>query len=204
MSSDVDVYQAQGFGATMEPKAPFGLLIIDFVNGFRDPNVFGGGNIPEAMEKTENLLKVAREKGWPVAHTRIVYADDGSDHNVFSIKVPAMLTLTEDNINSHFVSTLSPIEGELEVRKNVPSGFYGTSLAAWLTMRGVQTLVVAGAVTSGCVRASVVDAMQLGFRPLVVSDCVGDRALDPHYANLFDMKQKYATVMTRDELFAII
>lgn len=204
MSSDVDVYQAQGFGATMEPKAPFGLLIIDFVNGFRDPNVFGGGNIPEAMEKTENLLKVAREKGWPVAHTRIVYADDGSDHNVFSIKVPAMLTLTEDNINSHFVSTLSPIEGELEVRKNVPSGFYGTSLAAWLTMRGVQTLVVAGAVTSGCVRASVVDAMQLGFRPLVVSDCVGDRALDPHYANLFDMKQKYATVMTCDELFAII
>lgn len=204
MSSEVDVYAAQGFGATMEPKAPFGLLIIDFVNGFRDPNVFGGGNIPEAMQKTETLLKTAREKGWPVAHTRIVYADDGSDHNIFSIKVPAMLTLTEDNINSHFISTLAPIEGELEVRKNVPSGFYGTSLAAWLTMRGVQTLVVAGAVTSGCVRSSVVDAMQLGFRPLVVSDCVGDRALEPHNANLFDMKQKYATVMTLDELLSTV
>jgi maleamate amidohydrolase len=74
-------------------------------------------------------------------------------------------------------------------------------LAAWLAMRGVQTLVVAGAVTSGCVRASVVDAMQWGFRPLVLSDCVGDRALGPHEANLFDMEQKYATVLTRDEAF---
>ena len=63
----------------------------------------------------------------------------------------------------------------------------------------MQTLLVAGAVTSGCVRASVVDAMQYGFRPLVVSDCVGDRAIGPHEANLFDMRQKYATVLTRDE-----
>jgi maleamate amidohydrolase len=81
----------------------------------------------------------------------------------------------------------------------VPSAFFGTSLAAWLSQRGVQTLLVAGAVTSGCVRASVVDAMQYGFRPLVVSDCVGDRAIGPHDANLFDMQQKYATVLTRDE-----
>lgn len=204
MNSEVDVYQAQGFGAEMEPKAPFGLLIIDFVNGFRDPDIFGGGNIPAAMKNTEELLQAARDRNWPVAHTRIVYADDGADHNVFSIKVPAMLTLTEDNPASHFIPELTPADGELIVRKNVPSGFYGTSLAAWLTMRGVQTLVVAGAVTSGCVRSSVVDAMQLGFRPLVVSDCVGDRALDPHNANLFDMKQKYATVMTLDELLKVI
>ena len=78
----------------------------------------------------------------------------------------------------------------------MPSAFFGTSLA--VTAR-VQTLLVAGAVTSGCVRASVVDAMQYGFRPLVVSDCVGDRAIGPHEANLFDMRQKYATVLTRDE-----
>jgi maleamate amidohydrolase len=86
----------------------------------------------------------------------------------------------------------------------VPSAFFGTSLAAWLTQRGVQTLVVAGCVTSGCVRASVVDAMSWGFRPLVVSDCVGDRALGPHEASLFDMAQKYAAVMSRDEALTTI
>jgi maleamate amidohydrolase len=81
----------------------------------------------------------------------------------------------------------------------VPSAFFGTMLTAWLAQRGVKTLVIAGAVTSGCVRASVVDAMSYGYRPLVLSDCVGDRAIAPHDANLFDMGQKYATVMTRDE-----
>lgn len=203
MSSN-DVYAKQGFGATLEPVAPFGLLIIDLVNGFADPEVFGGGNIPQAIEKTQELLAIAREKNWPVAHTRIVFADDQSDNNIFSIKVPSMLTLLEDAEISHIVPELTPVAGELVVRKTVPSAFFGTSLAAWLTQRGVQTLVVAGAVTSGCVRASVVDAMQLGFRPLVVSDCIGDRAIDPHNANLFDMKQKYAYVATLEETKALL
>ena len=83
-----------------------------------------------------------------------------------------------------------------------PRAVRNTGLAAWLTQRAVQTLVVAGAVTSGCVRASVVDAMSLGFRPLVVSDCVGDRAIGPHEASLFDMEQKYATVTTLRETLA--
>lgn len=198
-SNDVQTYSRQGFGASLELKAPVGLLIIDLVNGFADPAVFGGGNIPDAIKNTVPLLEEARKRGWPVAHTRIVFADDGADHNIFTLKVPSMLNLKEDDHNSAIVPELTPAPGEFVVRKTVPSAFFGTSLAAWLTHRGVQTLVVAGAVTSGCVRASVVDAMQLGFRPLVVSDCVGDRAQGPHDANLFDMEQKYAAVMTRDE-----
>lgn len=195
MSNDESqVYSRQGFGAKLDPRPPYGLLIIDFVNGFADPAVFGGGNIPEAMANTQELLSLARRNGWAVAHSRIVFADDGADNNIFSIKVPSMLTLTERAHISQIVPELSPVDGELVVRKTVPSAFFGTSLAAWLTQRGVQTLVVAGAVTSGCVRASVVDAMQLGFRPFVISDCVGDRAIQPHDANLFDMRQKYATV----------
>ena len=134
-----------------------------------------------------------------MAHSRIVFADDDADHNIFTLKVPGMLTLKEADHNNAIVPQLAPASGELVVRKTVPSAFFGTSLAAWLSQRGVQTLLVAGAVTSGCVRASVVDAMQYGFRPLVVSDCVGDRAIGPHEANLFDMRQKYATVLTRDE-----
>ncbi|HWK60166.1 MAG TPA: N-carbamoylsarcosine amidohydrolase [Eoetvoesiella sp.] len=198
-AGDIQTYARQGFGVRFELKKPIGLLIIDFVNGFADPAVFGGGNIAQAIANTVPLLAQARQQGWAVAHTRIVFADDGADNNIFSLKVPGMLTLKEHEHNSAIVPELTPAPGELVVRKTVPSAFFGTSLAAWLAQRGVQTLVVAGAVTSGCVRASVVDAMQFGFRPLVLADCVGDRALDPHKANLFDMEQKYAAVMNRDE-----
>ncbi|MFM0095829.1 N-carbamoylsarcosine amidohydrolase [Paraburkholderia nemoris] len=199
MRSDIETYRRQSFGAELAAEPPFGLLIIDFVNGFADPKVFGGGNIADAISNTVPLLKYAREKRWPIAHTRIVFADDDADQNIFTLKVPGMLALKEADASSAVVSALTPREGELVVRKTVPSAFFGTSLAAWLTHRGVKTLLIAGAVTSGCVRASVVDAMQYGFRPFVLADCVGDRALGPHEANLFDMAQKYATVLTRDE-----
>jgi maleamate amidohydrolase len=90
---------------------------------------------------------------------------------------------------------MAPLPGELIVRKTLPSAFRGTILAPWLAGKRVDTLVVAGCTTSGCVRASVIDAMSDGFRPIVLSDCVGDRAEAPHKANLFDMAQKYADVM---------
>lgn len=204
MSDEIRTYEKQGFGNTLEPKPPYGLLIIDFVNGFADPEVFGGGNIPQAIERTKAALALARERGWPVAHSRIVFADDAADRNIFAIKVPGMAGLSEDNPNSAIVPELAPASGELVVRKTVPSAFFATGLAPWLTQKGVQTLLVAGCVTSGCVRASVVDAMCWGFRPLVLEDCVGDRALGPHEANLFDMRQKYAAVMTLDEAKAVI
>ena len=201
-ANSTDVYARQGFGAAMKPQAPYGLLIVDFVNGFADPAKFGGGNIPAAIERSRVLLEQARQRAWPVAHSRIVYQDDDADANVFSLKVPTMLGLKEDDHASQIVDVLAPQVGELVVRKNVPSAFFGTSLAPWLAHRGVHTLLVAGAVTSGCVRASVVDAMSWGFRPLVVTDCVGDRAQAPHDANLFDMGQKYAILMARDEALA--
>lgn len=196
--NEIITYQRQGFGSQLRIQPPLGLLIVDFVNGFADPAVFGGGNIAQAIANTVPLLGAARARGWPVAHSRIVFADDDADANVFSLKVPGMLTLKEGSHNSAIVPQLEPVAGELVVRKTVPSAFFGTTLAAWLTQRGVRSLLVAGCVTSGCVRASVVDAMSLGFRPLVISDCVGDRALEPHAASLFDMEQKYAAVMPRD------
>ena len=204
MSADTEAYQRQGFGADLQPVPPYGLLIVDLVNGFADPAVFGGGNIPEAIARTEQLLAEARQRGWPVAHSRIVFSDSGADSNIITMKVPGMLTLKEGDWNSAIVPQLAPRDDELVVRKTVPSAFFGTALAAWLTQRGVRTLLVAGAVTSGCVRASVVDAMSLGFRPLVVEDCVGDRAIAPHEANLFDMRQKYAAVMRLEQALQAI
>lgn len=131
-------------------------------------------------------------------HTRVVYQDDGADANIFALKVPPILALREDAPESQIVPQLQPLAGELVLRKTSPSAFFGTSLAAWLSLRGTRTLLIAGCTTSGCVRASVVDAMCHGFRPLVVTDCVGDRSLQAHDANLFDMNQKYATLMARD------
>ena len=124
--------------AAMAPKAPYGLLIVDLVNGFADPAVFGGGNIPEAIARTVGLLAHARQQGWPVAHSRIVFADDDADHNIFTLKVPGMLTLKEADHNSAIVPQLAPASGELVVRKTVPSAFFGTSLAAWLSQRGCR------------------------------------------------------------------
>lgn len=200
--ADTAIYRQQGFGESLRLEPPFGLLIVDFVQGFADPAIFGGGNIPEAIERCNALLALARAQEWPVAHSRIVYADDDSDANVFSDKVPGMKSLKEDSPASAIVHSLAPRAGELIVRKNVPSAFFGTMLAPWLAQRGVRTVVVAGCVTSGCVRASVVDAMCWGFSPVVVSDCVGDRAIGPHEASLFDMSQKYAEVIALDSLRA--
>ncbi len=197
-----DVYARQGFGHALGLKGRIGLLIVDFSNGFADPAVFGGGNIGDAIRHTEPVLAMARKQGWPVAHTRIVYADDGSDATVFAEKVPSLLRLTEDAAIGAIVPALAPRSGELVVRKTQPSGFFGTGLAPWLTQRCVETLLVAGCTTSGCVRASVVDAMSHGFRPVVLADCVGDRAIGPHEANLFDMAQKYADVVPAEAVLA--
>lgn len=203
MSEVGDVYARQGFGRTLEIRGRIGLLIVDFVNGFADPDVFGGGNIAAAIRRTEDVLAVARDRGWAVAHSRIVYADDGADETIFSLKVPGMATLREDAWISAIVPSLTPKIGELVVRKTVPSAFFGTGLAPWLTSRGVRTLLVAGCTTSGCVRASVVDAMSHGFRPIVLADCVGDRASGPHEANLFDIAQKYGNVVPAAEVFGL-
>ena len=110
--------------------------------------------------------------------------------------------MTEHAAGSQIVPELAPIAGEWVVRKQGASAFFNTALADWLNFHHVDTLVVTGCTTSGCVRATVVDAVQHNFRSVVVSDGVGDRALAPHEANLFDMRQKYADIMTRDELLS--
>ncbi|MCK9917731.1 isochorismatase family protein [Microbacteriaceae bacterium K1510] len=202
-AAETAVYDRQGFGRALGIRGRIGLLIVDFVNGFADPAVFGGGNIGPAIMRAGDVLGHARERHWPVAHSRIVYADDGADKNIFAIKVPGMLTLTENAPISAIVPSLAPAADELVVRKNVPSAFFGTTLAPWLTQRGIETLLVAGATTSGCVRASVVDAMCYGFRPVVMADCVGDRALGPHEASLFDIGQKYGDVVSASAILAL-
>jgi maleamate amidohydrolase len=201
--TDEEIYARQGLGRRAGFGAAPALVIVDYVVGFADPSQFGGGNIAPAIEQTVHLLAHARRKGWPVAHTRVVYAEDGSDAGVFTLKAPSLLKLTEHSPLSQIIPELTPAPGELVVRKRGASAFFDTNLAGFLTMRRVDTLIVTGCTTSGCVRATVVDSLQHDFRTIVATDCVGDRAIAPHEANLFDMGQKYADLMTRAEIEAI-
>jgi maleamate amidohydrolase len=194
--SELEIYARQGLGQPSGFGNRPAVVVVDFVNGFADPAVFGGGNIAPAIARTRVLLENARTHGVPVAFTRIVYADDGTDAGVFCLKAPGLLKLTEHASASQIVRELEPKAGEYVVRKTQPSAFFGTNLANWLVGKGVDTVLVAGCTTSGCVRATVVDAMSYNFRTVVVTDCVGDRALAPHEASLFDMEQKYADLMS--------
>jgi maleamate amidohydrolase len=197
--SDTDVYRQQGFGQAIGRGKRPALLVVDFVNGFLDPAIFGGGNIVEAAERTKPLLEAARAAGLPIVFTRIVYAEDGSDAGVWCEKAPRLKTLTESAAASQVVDFLAPRAGELVVRKTQASAFFGTDLSSCLTYKGVDSVIIVGCTTSGCVRATVVDAISYNFRPIVVSDCVGDRASGPHEANLFDIGQKYADLIERGE-----
>jgi maleamate amidohydrolase len=202
MSDDLDIYKKQGFAQSIGIGAAPALVIVDFVIGFTDPAHFGGGNIAPAIARTVDLLALARARAWPVVHTRVVYADDGSDCGGFTRKVPALRRLTETSELSQIVPELTPAPGELILRKHNASAFFGTELAGWLASRRVDTFVVAGCTTSGCVRATVIDSCSYNFRTIVAADCVGDRALGPHEANLFDIRQKYADVMSVEEIDA--
>lgn len=199
-----DIYRQQNFGNRIGFGRRSALLIVDFTVGFNDPKLFGGGNIDAAVQRTVGLLEFFRSSALPVAYTRVVYAEDGSDAGVFCLKAPNLRMLTETHPAGQVVPELKPVAGELMVRKTQASAFFGTGLAPWLVQQGADTVVVAGCTTSGCVRASVVDALSHNFRPMVARDCVGDRALGPHDANLFDMQQKYADVLERDEIIAAL
>jgi maleamate amidohydrolase len=202
MSDEKEIYRQQGFGNAVGIGENPALIIVDFVIGFTDPKHFGGGNIGPAIEKTVDLLAFARKKKWPVAHTRVVYQEDGSDAGAFSRKVPSLLKLTPDSELSQIVPELTPQPGELIICKRQASAFFATELAAWLTYRGVDTTLVTGCTTSGCIRATVIDSVSSNFGTVVVTDCVGDRAIEPHEANLFDMGQKYADLVPSTDIYS--
>ncbi len=200
--SELEVYQRQGFGNSSGFGVRPALLIVDFQIAFTNPARYGGGNILEAVANTKRLLAAARDVKIPIAFTRVVYADAGADAGVFCLKAKGLENFTESLADGQITPELSPRADEYIVRKTQPSAFFGTMLAPWLAGKGVDTVIVTGCTTSGCVRASVVDSMSHNFRTIVAVDGVGDRALAPHHANLFDMEQKYADLLTCDEIAA--
>jgi len=198
--NETDIYRKQQMGGLISKGQRTALLVVDFVNGFIDPEIFGGGNTLQAAEASVPLLYAFRERELPIVFTRIVYADDGSDAGVWCEKAQRLRELTEANPASQVIDILKPREGEIVIRKTQPSAFFDTNLGSLLRGQNVDAVAVVGATTSGCVRATVVDAISANFRPTVISDCVGDRAQGPHEANLFDMQQKYANLINSNEL----
>nr|WP_274387650.1 isochorismatase family protein [Salsipaludibacter albus] len=181
-------------------------MLVDLVRAyFDDGGVF---ELPsrDALSSSASLLAVAREVGTPVVHTGVRFRPDGSDGGVFFRKVGGLVHFAGDGEPgpedpAAWCPEVRPRPEEVTVVKQMPSAFFGTSLAGTLTALGVDTVVVGGVSTSGCVRASVVDAMSHGFVPLVVSDACGDRTAGIHEANLSDLAAKYAEVV--DEATAI-
>jgi nicotinamidase-related amidase len=182
------------------------LLVIDFVKAYTTPGspLYAAPGVPDAVQASIPLLAAARERGIPVMYTTIAYARDGRDGGMFVRKVPALLQLTHDSPLTEIVDELAPRDDELVIEKKYASAFFGTPLAATLTAQGIDTVILVGCSTSGCIRASAVDGMQYGFRVIVPRECVGDRAPGPHEANLFDINGKYGDVVSVADVLAYL
>ena len=172
------------------------LVLIDMMRAyFTSGSPFDLGS-RKAIDGCAQLLGAARAGGVAVVHTRVRYAADLADGGLFVQKVPGLAVLRAGAGDlGEFVPELTPAPGEVVVVKQYASAFFGTSLAATLTAQGVDTVVIGGVSTSGCVRASATDAMQHGFRPIVVGDACGDRTAAIHDANLADLSAKYADLV---------
>jgi nicotinamidase-related amidase len=199
-------YARGGFGKALAPGKSPALLVIDFVQAYLEPSSPLYAGVEQARADCERLLQAARTAGIPVVHTNVGYQPGGRDGGVFFRKVPALrcFEVGAEPALAAFAQGLEPIAGETVITKQYASAFFGTSLASTLTALGVDTVLIAGLSTSGCVRASAVDCCQHGFIPLVVREAVGDRAPGPHEANLFDLQAKYAEVVGLQETLSYL
>ena len=201
-------YARAGYTARLAAGQRPALLLIDLVGAYflEDSPLYGGEGCDAALRGAAQLLSAARAATIPVIHTNVAYQPGGRDGGVFFRKVPALAHFEAGRHPTHaaFAAEVMPVAGETVVTKQYASAFFGTSVAATLTSLGVDTLLIGGVSTSGCVRATAVDACQHGFSPWVVRDAVGDRAQAPHEANLFDLQAKYAEVVSLEQAVQIL
>ncbi len=205
MATDLDRdYAAAGFGGRLEMGRRPALLIVDVVMAYLDPKSPLYAGVESALASNERLAAAARAAGVPLIFTNVVYEPGGIDGGVFFRKVPALRAFARGSVDGRFPDTLQPEPGELVVSKQYPSAFFGTSLASTLHAAGFDTLFVTGFSTSGCVRATALDALCHGFVPFVVREACGDRDARPHEQNLFDMAAKMAEVVSEAEAIALM
>jgi maleamate amidohydrolase len=179
-------HEAAGFGRALQPGTHPALLLIDFAAAYFTPDSPLYAGVESARAQAARLHSAARAAGIPVIFTRVEYSADGHEGGVFYRKIAALKCFETGNPLADFTPELLPLPGDELVTKHYPSAFFGTGLAT----------------TSGCVRASAVDALCHGFIPLVVTDAIGDRDAAIHAANLFDLRAKTAELVTTADMEA--
>ena len=193
------------YTGVFDGKVGFGrnpaVVVIDFTLAYTTPgSPFFAEGVVRAVADTVPLLQAARAAGIPVIHTKVMYHPSGADGGWFVRKVPALRKLVPGEPLAEIDPKVAPLAEEVVIVKQYPSPFFGTPLAPMLATLGVDTLILAGCSTSGCVRAGALDGVQHGYRVIVPRECVGDRHDGPHDANLFDINAKYGDVVGRDEV----
>jgi len=188
-------------------RAGFGekpaLVVVDVNRGFTDPASPLVCDLDACVSAIARLLEAFRAAGLPVVFTTVVYDEFGKQAAaVFIEKVPALLVLEPGSPWVEIDPRIAPVEGEPVLSKHFASAFFGTTLASVLASAGVDTVVVTGASTSGCVRATALDAMQHGYRVVVPREAVGDRNQAAHEANLYDLDTKYADVVSVEDVLS--
>lgn len=190
----------QNYAGAFDGHLAFGnrpaLLIVDFVMAYLDPASSLYAGVEAALASNERLLAAAYQAGVPVIFTNVEYEPGGTNGGLFYQKIPALKAFDKGSPLGRFPDSLMPGPNDLVVTKQYASAFFGTGLAETLHTMGVDTLVITGLSTSGCVRATALDALQSGFAPFVVREACGDRHAAPHDANLFDLQAKYAEVIS--------
>ncbi len=191
------------YAAAFDGHLAFGanpaLIIVDVVMAYFDKKSPLYAAVEDVLASNERLLATARTAGIPVIFTNVVYQPGGANGGLFYKKIPALKVLDQGSSLGEFPPSLRPEAGEIVLTKQYASAFFGTSLAVILTKLKIDTLLIAGLSTSGCVRATALDALQYGFAPFIVREACGDRHPAPHEANLFDLQAKYAEVISEAE-----
>lgn len=188
-------FREKGFGSRVGFGERPALLVIDMITGFTDSRSPLAGELDSQLEATNALLDRARGSGVPVIFSTVAYDRQLQEAGLWIRKIPSNSWLTEGSEWVEVDARLGQRPEESTLVKKYASCFFGTDLAARLVSRRVDTLVIAGCTTSGCVRATAVDACSYGFHTIVVEEAVGDLAELPHQASLFDIDAKYGDVV---------
>ena len=204
MNDTVAANYAKAYGTRVGFGTRPALILIDFCQGYFDPECDLYADVDDAIASALRVRAAARAAGVLVVLTNVVYHPSAINGGRFFEKAAPLRHFIEGNPMGGWGPGLTPAADELVVSKQYPSAFFGTSLASTLTAAGVDSVLLTGLTTSGCVRASCVDAMSHGFRTAVVADACGDRHSAPHEANLFDMNAKYADVVSEAETIAFL
>jgi maleamate amidohydrolase len=199
-------YSKAGYHAAQTRGSRPALVLVDFAHAYFDPEapLYGGEGCVAARDHAIKLADAARRTGIPVIFTEVKYQPGGDDGGAFYAKVPALSCFDAGTDTQKLVDGLDVGPNDLMITKQYPSAFFGTSLAATLQFMKIDTLIIGGLTTSGCVRATCIDSISSGFVTLIAEEACGDRAAGPHEANLFDMSAKYADLISTDDAIAYI